>query len=74
MEDRLNIFTKQAVLEDLNEWEDSFKEKVEKEMRRNRVWFKKNWIKKKVKNNRKGGNEWTRKDVPSIKETSLNLE
>ena len=30
LEDRLNIFTKEAVLEDLNEWEDSFKEKVEK--------------------------------------------
>ena len=24
--------------------------------------------------NRKGGNEWTRKDVPSIKETFLDLE
>jgi hypothetical protein len=36
LEDRLNIFTKEAVLEDLNEWEDSFKEKVEKEMRRKR--------------------------------------
>ena len=30
LEDRLNIFTKEALLEDLNEWEDSFKEKVEK--------------------------------------------
>ena len=30
LEDRLNIFTKEAILEDLNEWEDYFKEKVEK--------------------------------------------
>jgi hypothetical protein len=36
LEDRHNIFTKEAVLEDLNEWEDSFKEKIEKEMRRKR--------------------------------------
>jgi|GEM_PF-3671460 len=37
LEDRLNIFTYEAVLEVLNEWEDSFKEKVEKEMRRKRI-------------------------------------
>jgi len=36
LEDRLNIFTYEGVLEVLNEWEDSFKEKVEKEMRRKR--------------------------------------
>jgi len=61
LEDRLNIFTKEAVLEDLNEWEDSFKEKVEKEMRRKRerigLDLRKNGIRKKVENDRKGGNE-----------------
>ena len=61
MEDRLNIFTKEAVLENLNEWEDSFKEKVEKEMRRKRerigLNLRKNGIRKKVENDRKGGNE-----------------
>jgi len=61
LEDRLNIFTKEAVLENLNEWEDSFKEKVEKEMRRKRerigLNLRKNGIRKKVENDRKGGNE-----------------
>ena len=53
LEDRLNIFTKEAVLEDLNEWEDSFKEKVEKEMRRKRerigLDFKKIELEKRLK-------------------------
>ena len=41
LEDRLNIFTKEAILEDLNDWEDSFKENVENEMstKRERIWF-----------------------------------
>jgi len=53
LEDRLNIFTKEAVLEVLNEWEDSFKEKVEKEMRRKRerigLDFKKMELEKRLK-------------------------
>jgi hypothetical protein len=36
LEDGLNIFTREAVLSDLNEWEDQFKGKIEKEMMKRR--------------------------------------